>query len=404
MRTSVLIVWRICREKFASRQWSCVFRCVAELPRTFLLFRREPMKKLVLFCIVILSAFVMILPFITSASDIHCLSVELAGDANEDGGINAKDISLILKDISGYPISLNKDYSDVNRDGKANSKDVSTMLKVLSGWSTVRLGHNDVFTTVKAASCTANGSGYNECSICGDKTPELVIAAKGHTEKTNVTKQASCTAKGTKVTVCTACGITVKTEDIPATGHKLTTTNAKKATCTAAGYSGDKVCSVCKATVEKGKSIAAAGHKLTTTNAKKATCMTAGYSGDKVCSVCKATVEKGKSIPATGHKNTKIINKKDATTTSAGYTGDKVCAECGALITKGTTIPKTVERTTPSGNQKTLTYTLNTNTKKFHFPECKDAKRISAKNKKTYTGTRDDVIKMGYTPCKNCDP
>ena len=26
------------------------------------------------------------------------------------------------------------------------------------------------------------------------------------------------------------------------------------------------------------------------------------------------------------------------------------------------------------------------------------------KNKKTYTGTRQQVINMGYVPCKNCSP
>ena len=50
------------------------------------------------------------------------------------------------------------------------------------------------------------------------------------------------------------------------------------------------------------------------------------------------------------------------------------------------------------------TYILNTNTKKFHYESCGSADDINPENKNTYTGTRDDLIKMGYDPCGNCDP
>ena len=50
------------------------------------------------------------------------------------------------------------------------------------------------------------------------------------------------------------------------------------------------------------------------------------------------------------------------------------------------------------------TYILNTNTKKFHKPTCKSVKQMSAKNKKQCKCTRDELIKKGYSPCKNCNP
>ncbi len=50
------------------------------------------------------------------------------------------------------------------------------------------------------------------------------------------------------------------------------------------------------------------------------------------------------------------------------------------------------------------TYILNTSSKKFHLPECTHAKNTSDKNKQTYTGTRDDLIDEGYSPCGTCDP
>ncbi len=49
-------------------------------------------------------------------------------------------------------------------------------------------------------------------------------------------------------------------------------------------------------------------------------------------------------------------------------------------------------------------YVLNTNTKKFHYPYCKSADKIKPKNRIDYTGTREEIISMGYVPCKNCNP
>ena len=49
-------------------------------------------------------------------------------------------------------------------------------------------------------------------------------------------------------------------------------------------------------------------------------------------------------------------------------------------------------------------YILNTNTHKFHIPGCGSVKQMSEANKKAYSGNRDDVIAMGYDPCKKCNP
>jgi DNA-entry nuclease len=49
-------------------------------------------------------------------------------------------------------------------------------------------------------------------------------------------------------------------------------------------------------------------------------------------------------------------------------------------------------------------YVLNTNTYKFHYPWCSSVKKMKSKNRWDYNGTRDEVIQMGYDPCKNCDP
>lgn len=49
-------------------------------------------------------------------------------------------------------------------------------------------------------------------------------------------------------------------------------------------------------------------------------------------------------------------------------------------------------------------YVLNTNTKKFHYPSCSSAESIKAGNRQDFSGTRDEVIAMGYDPCGRCKP
>ena len=76
--------------------------------------------------------------------------------------------------------------------------------------------------------------------------------------------------------------------------------------------------------------------------------------------------------------------------------------ETSSLFLGEETLANTVSKA--SAGEKKSTYILNTNTKKFHYPDCKSVKQMKQKNKKEYTGTRDEIIKMGYVPCKNCDP
>ncbi len=53
---------------------------------------------------------------------------------------------------------------------------------------------------------------------------------------------------------------------------------------------------------------------------------------------------------------------------------------------------------------KEITYVLNKNTHKFHYPSCSSADDIKPKNRKEFTGTREEVIAQGYDPCKRCNP
>ena len=51
-----------------------------------------------------------------------------------------------------------------------------------------------------------------------------------------------------------------------------------------------------------------------------------------------------------------------------------------------------------------IAYVLNTNTHKFHKPNCSSVKDIKEKNRKDFFGTREEAIAAGYVPCKRCHP
>jgi len=58
------------------------------------------------------------------------------------------------------------------------------------------------------------------------------------------------------------------------------------------------------------------------------------------------------------------------------------------------------EQSQPAGTD----YVLNTNTRKFHYPNCSSVHKMKEINKQYYTGTREEVIGMGYEPCQRCNP
>ena len=59
---------------------------------------------------------------------------------------------------------------------------------------------------------------------------------------------------------------------------------------------------------------------------------------------------------------------------------------------------------TPEPASSAATYVLNTNTHKFHHPWCSSVEQMKEQNKKVFEGTRDEIIAMGYEPCKRCNP
>lgn len=58
-----------------------------------------------------------------------------------------------------------------------------------------------------------------------------------------------------------------------------------------------------------------------------------------------------------------------------------------------------------SGNSSALSsYVINTNTGRFHRPDCSSATQMKPENRKDVTATRDELVREGYEPCKQCKP
>lgn len=58
----------------------------------------------------------------------------------------------------------------------------------------------------------------------------------------------------------------------------------------------------------------------------------------------------------------------------------------------------------PDETEARVTYIANTNTKKFHYPTCSSVDQMKESNKWYFTGTRDELIELGYDPCGRCHP
>lgn len=150
---------------------------------------------------------------------------------------------------------------------------------------------------------------------------------------------------------------------------------------------------------------------------KRATAITAGIF--LVCGLLAFTT-------AGSHTSSSQESDSTATTTTTAVT-TTTAAETATTTTKATTTTTTTTEATTTAAETTtaateppapaqeetpaeqpaanvFTYVINTGSGIFHYPSCSSAKRISDANRSEYTGTRDDLIAQGYSPCGNCDP
>lgn len=88
------------------------------------------------------------------------------------------------------------------------------------------------------------------------------------------------------------------------------------------------------------------------------------------------------------------------TLVDAGAGGNSDCVPPSQLAAPEPTLTPEIVAPVPVGTD----YILNTNTHKFHYPACSSVRQMSEHNRQAYNGTRDDVIAMGYEPCRRCNP
>ena len=119
-----------------------------------------------------------------------------------------------------------------------------------------------------------------------------------------------------------------------------------------------------------------------------------------------------------GHPTETVLSRlrdADVTTFRTDLQGDIICTSDGQTVTFqvsknqnadtfGGIGGNSTQQGTSSGSSGEMSYVLNTNTMKFHYPTCSSAQKISSKNRKNYTGTREELINQGYDPCGNCHP
>lgn len=96
--------------------------------------------------------------------------------------------------------------------------------------------------------------------------------------------------------------------------------------------------------------------------------------------------------------------------------GDIVCLSDGKNVSFET--EKTTDcdvftqspRPSPAADPKPETtpsecdYVRNTNSMKFHYPDCDSVQKMKEHNKSFFTGTRDELVSQGYGPCGSCKP
>ncbi len=127
-----------------------------------------------------------------------------------------------------------------------------------------------------------------------------------------------------------------------------------------------------------------------------------------------AVISVGENNPY-GHPTEETLSRlrdADVTVYRTDENGTIICRSDGKSVAFTTEKSPVLKLTLNEPNDNTITrgipegttYVLNTNTHKFHYPDCSSVSRMSEKNKSYFKGTREEVIAMGYLPCGQCNP
>jgi len=84
----------------------------------------------------------------------------------------------------------------------------------------------------------------------------------------------------------------------------------------------------------------------------------------------------------------------------------KTLTNYGKAIQRYVTPDAEVTQAPSSGKTQsgTKNYVVNTNSKKFHLPDCADVSKMKEENRQNVRRSREQLIADGYEPCQHCNP
>lgn len=132
---------------------------------------------------------------------------------------------------------------------------------------------------------------------------------KAHDAENHYTFAGWVDANGKPADLTNVTGTTVFYAAYTAEKHTTQVVGAIQATCVTAGYSGDVICTVCGAELEKGTVITSGDHKPVTTQGYPPTCLNDGMTSGTNCGICGAVLVTPVVVPATGH--TPVYEQED---------------------------------------------------------------------------------------------
>lgn len=111
-----------------------------------------------------------------------------------------------------------------------------------------------------------------------------------------------------------------------------------------------------------------------------------------------------------GHPAAETLGRLEAAGVTVYRTdrqGDIVCTSDGTNVFFTTEKSGDADARTPpssAAESGVKSYVLNLSSKKFHDPSCRQVNTIKDTNRSDFTGTRDELLAQGYTPCGGCKP